>query len=175
MAATATARVDRSRTRKRPRSSGRSRARNVRSRSTPAQSGALALPRLGLSGVGALSRRAIAFPDTGLITGIARGRKWIVVLAVLLFGIVALNVSLLKLNSEISSMATQSQKLSQQNARLRSKVVRLTTPERVLKAAEARGFVVPEPVQIKYLSRYPHPNTEQQKRIVSAAGFGGAR
>lgn len=146
-------------------------ARRDNVRSLSANGGAVALPRLG--GVGALGRRAISLPDTSLITGIARGRKWIVLVAVLLLGIVALNVSLLSVNADISQMALQSQRLVEDNARLRSKLAKLSSPERIINSAKARGFVAPEAISIKYISQYPYPNQSQRRAVLRAASFAG--
>lgn len=127
-----------------------------------ATSSVVALPRQGIEGIGALGRRAWSIPDTRVIGLISRGRNWIVVVAALLFGLVALNVSLLQLNSSISSMAQQGQELVKKNARLRTEVAMLAAPERIIEAARQGGMVEVQPGTVKYLKRYPQPTYEQR-------------
>ena len=137
--------------------------------------GTVALPRRGLHGLGQLGRRAWRIPDTPLIEGISKGRVWIAVLTVLLFGIVVLNVSLLKVNASISKMAVQSKSVGQQNAKLRAKVARLSSPDRILRAASKRGMVSPEPRLIKYLPPYPKPTTSDRSAAFKAASLTGGK
>lgn len=158
-------------------SSSRTRARSAPRRRSSGRAdtsgGVVALPRLGLSGLGALGRGAWKLPETQLIASISRGRIWIVVLAALLFGIVALNVSLLKLNSNISDMAAQTKTLGQQNAKLRARVAKLSSPDRIMRASAKRGMIVPPPRSIRYLPPYPKPTASDRAAAVRAASLKG--
>jgi len=112
----------------------------------PSQGAALA-PPLGL----ALARRAAALPDARLLDRLARGRLWIALLAVGLFGVVFLQISLLKLNTGISRGVQTVQTLERQNTELRFDLSRLGGGERVQDSAAAMGFVVPVMGQPKFL------------------------
>jgi hypothetical protein len=84
-----------------------------------------------------------------------RGRGWILLLGTLLFGLVALNVSLLKLNAAAGHNAERAKVLRIQNAKLRGKVSRLASGDRLRAAAADMGLVMPEPKKIHYLNARP--------------------
>ncbi len=112
----------------------------------PSQGAALALP-LGL----VLVRRAAALPDARLLDRLARGRLWIALLAIGLFGVVFLQISLLKLNTGISRGVQTAQTLERQNTELKLNLSRLGGGERIQDSAAAMGFVVPVTGQPKFL------------------------
>src|SRR5690242_1610480 len=62
--------------------------------------------------------RVRALPDHRLVDGLLRSRAWIVIVGVLLGGIVAMQVSLLKLNSGISRAVEASSTLERQDANM---------------------------------------------------------
>src|SRR5687768_14374160 len=76
--------------------------------------------------LGAISLRVLragrSLQDSTLLERLVRGRGWIVLLGALLFGLVALNVSLLKLNAAAGHNAERAKVLRIQNAKLRGKV-----------------------------------------------------
>ncbi len=157
----------------RTRSNARATARAASGSRVTLNGGAIALPRRGLYGLGELGRKAWRIPDTPIVEGISRGRLWIAVLAVLLFGIVALNVSLLKVNANISSTAIKTKVIEQQNAKLRAKAARLSSPDRILRAASKRGMAAPAPQSIRYLPTYPKPTAADRSAVYRAASLGG--
>lgn len=167
--ATATARAGAVRARPR-----RSTARPKSRAALRAQGGAVALPRRGATGIGALGRSAIRLPDTPLVSLIARSRLWIGLLAVLLFGIVALNVVVMQLNTNIGSMVERSRTLSQQNGQLRAELAKLSSPDRIIQSAYAKGMSTPPAGSIKYLKRYPKPTSAKLRAAGRAASFGVA-
>ena len=114
----------------------------------PAPAGAGAVRR-GTTGV---FERIRALPETRFVDGLLRGRAWIWLIGVLLGGIVAMQVSLLKLNAGISRAVTTAGTLERQNADLESGIARLSSGERVREAALAEGMVTPLPGGVEYLT-----------------------
>ncbi len=87
----------------------------------------------------------------GLLARLFVGRRLIGVLAVALIGLVFVQVSLLKLNTQISADAEQSQTLKRENAEQRSMLARLDGAQRVTGAAGNLGLVMPAPDAVCYL------------------------
>jgi cell division protein FtsL len=133
--------------RPRPRPAGRPAARRVSGplRPAPAHAGAV---RRGTTGV---FERIRALPETRFVDGLLRGRAWIWLIGVLLGGIVAMQVSLLKLNSGISRAVTTTATLERQNANLEAEIARLSSGDRVRAAAVEEGMVTPPPGDTEYL------------------------
>src|SRR4051812_33130546 len=96
--------------------------------------------RRGTTGV---FERLRALPETRVIDGLLRGRAWIWLIGVLLGGIVAMQVSLLKLNAGISRAVTASSTIERQNADIEADIARLSSVERVRAAADREGMVMP--------------------------------
>jgi hypothetical protein len=116
-----------------------------------------ALPRLRpLPVIGTIGSHAFrvgrGLPDSRLLDRLLRGRVWIGLLAVLLFGLVFLNVSLLRMNSAAGHNAEQVKELRIQNDRLNAKVSRLQGGDRLDRVAGRLGLVMPEPGSVHYLS-----------------------
>ena len=105
--------------------------------------------RRGSTGV---FERIRALPDTPLIDGLLRGRAWIWLIGVLLGGIVAMQVSLLKLNAGIANAVTTAGTLERQNADLEADIARLSSGDRVRAAALEEGMVTPLPGGVEYLT-----------------------
>ncbi|MDX6678416.1 MAG: hypothetical protein QOE31_2468, partial [Solirubrobacteraceae bacterium] len=82
---------------------------------------------------------------------VVRGRVWIAVIAVSLFGLVAMQVSLLKLNTGIGRAVQTVSTLDRSNSALRSDITRLSAAERIQPLAEAQGLVMPAPADVAYL------------------------
>jgi hypothetical protein len=114
-------------------------------------------PRRGLRAAPAPPSRTATFerlralPDHRLVDGLLRSRAWIVVVAVLLGGIVAMQVSLLKLNSGISRAVEASATLERQNANMQDQIARLSSGQRVSDAAANEGMVFPPAGDVGYL------------------------
>src|SRR3954452_7984044 len=92
--------------------------------------------RRGTTGV---FERLRALPETRVIDGLLRGRAWIWLIGVLLGGIVAMQVSLLKLNAGISRSVETASTLERVNADLETEVARLSSGERIQLAAADEG------------------------------------
>jgi hypothetical protein len=84
-----------------------------------------------------------------------RGRAWVVLIAVLLTGIVFLNVALLEVNGSIARMDTRAADLARENSALRMRVARLGSSERIQREAAGRGFVAVAPGRVAYLDARP--------------------
>ena len=69
---------------------------------------------------------------------LAGGVVWIVVLAVLLTGVVALNVAVLRLNMQLEQLARERAKLRAENALLESQAASSVAPNRVEGLARGR-------------------------------------
>jgi hypothetical protein len=113
---------------------------------------ALPLPRRG--GTGAFERLR-ALPEHRVVDGLLRGRVWIWVIGVMLGGIVAMQVSLLKLNAGISHSVEQAGALERVNADLETEVARLSAGERIQETAAQEGMVAPPAGEVGYLTVRP--------------------
>jgi hypothetical protein len=112
------------------------------------------LPVLGTIGSHAF-RAGRSLPDSRLVDRLMRGRAWIVLIGVLLIGLVALNVSLLKLNAEAGRNAEKVKDLRIQNTQLRAKVSRLASAERVERTGRDLGLEMSIAGRVRYLSARP--------------------
>ena len=104
--------------------------------------------RRGSTGV---FERIRALPETRVVDGLLRGRAWIWLIGILLGGIVAMQVSLLKLNAGISNAVTTASTLERQNADIEAEIAELSSVERVRDAAVADDMVTPQPGDIGFL------------------------
>jgi hypothetical protein len=137
-------------------------ASRARARTAPAPR----LPRRVSGRVGTVSRPRIApapkpvtsvferiraLPESRVIDRLLRGRVWICFVGVALMGIVAMQVSLLKLNSGISRAVETSATLERQNSGMEASIARLASGERIRTAADNRGMVTPQAGAVKYV------------------------
>jgi hypothetical protein len=125
----------------------------------------LPAPPLGALGLRVL-RAGRSLQDSTLLERLVRGRGWILVLGALLFGLVALNVSLLKLNAAAGHNAERAKVLRIQNAKLRGKVSRLASGDRLRASAAELGLVMPEPKKVHYLTTRPDRDPRQAVRNI---------
>jgi hypothetical protein len=88
--------------------------------------------------------------DSGLIHRLTRDRLWILFLAALLAGIVALNVFSLSLSASASRVAAQADAVERENSLLRGRIVSGVSSE-VRAAGEQAGLLMPAPDEIDYL------------------------
>jgi hypothetical protein len=95
--------------------------------------------------------RVQSLPDHRVVDGLLRSRAWIVLIAVMLGGIVAMQVSLLKLNAGISRAVETTATLTRQNADMKDSIARLSSGERVRDAALASGMVAPPAGEVGFL------------------------
>jgi hypothetical protein len=101
--------------------------------------------------------RLRALPDHRVVDRLLRGRAWICLIGVALMGIVAMQVSLLKLNAGISRAVEASSTLERQNSGMEASIARLASGERIRAAADARGMVTPAAGAVHYVRVRPGP------------------
>lgn len=82
---------------------------------------------------------------------LVRSRGWVLIVGFALIGIVAMQVSMLKLNSGIGRAVETAATLERGNATLRGEISRLSSGDRIQALAGSRGFVMPEPGDVTYL------------------------
>jgi cell division protein FtsB len=110
-----------------------------------------ALQRPAVRGRTSAFDRVRALPDHRLVDALLRSRAWIVIVGVLLGGIVAMQVSLLKLNAGISRAVQTTATLERQNADMEDAIARLSSGERVRRAALRAGMVAPAAGDVGFL------------------------
>ena len=118
-----------------------------------------------------------SLPDHALLDRIIRGRYWIPLLGVLLVGIVAMQVEVLKLNAGIGRALERSTSLQNRNEQLRAAVARGADDQRIESIAAHMGMVMAPPAAIRFLGH--DPIADVGKAISSihapdAAGFQAA-
>ncbi len=167
----------------------------------PGQGGGIALPRPGRGGVvnprprptrGATRQRSLplprrlarairALPDHPLLDRVVRGRAWIAVLGVMLAGIVAMQIEVLKLGASIGRSLQQGSTLQNRNEQLRASVAGLADDQRIEKLAATMGMVMPAPDGVGFVSARPgmvqkaianihQPNTQAFLALSAAGG-----
>ena len=103
-----------------------------------------------------LAARAAAYvralPDHSLLDRIIRGRVWIPLLGVLLAGIVAMQVEVLKLNAATGVSLQRTTALQNERDLLQGDVARLADDQRIESMAAQMGMAMPAPSQVKFLS-----------------------
>jgi hypothetical protein len=126
--------------------SGPARPRRV---SVPAAAG----HRPSLAARGLLVIRGL--PEHTLLDRIVRGRAWIPLLGVLLVGIVAMQVEILKLGAGMGRWIERSSTLSTRNQALQASVAGLMDDQRIERLAAKMGMVMTDPTAVSFLSAQP--------------------
>lgn len=105
-----------------------------------------------------LGARALAFvkslPDGALLDRIIRGRVWIPLLGVMLAGIVAMQVEVLKLGASMGRSIERGTALQSRNELLRASVASLADDQRIERLAAGMGMVMPAPAAVGFLSSH---------------------
>ena len=125
-----------------------------------------------------LPARAIAtlrsLPDHSVLDRIVRGRAWIPLLGVMLAGIVAMQVEVLKLGASIGRSIERGTALQSRNELLRAGVASLADDQRIERIAAGMGMVMPAPDAVTFLSAHPGRDAPQAIANIHAptpAGF----
>jgi hypothetical protein len=117
-----------------------------RRRSGPVRTVDRSLPR---------STRALAFvrglPDHRMLDRLVRGRAWIPVLGLMLTGIVAMQVEVLKLGAGVGRSIEQGTALQSRNELLQSYVSSLSDARRIERMAAKMGMVMAAPTSLAFL------------------------
>lgn len=90
-----------------------------------------------------------------LVDLLLRRRAWIAVTALLLGGIVFLNVGVVQQSAELSRLNQRQADLKAQNAQLNLGATGLSSSERIQQAAAGMGYVMPSPAAIHYVQTNP--------------------
>jgi cell division protein FtsL len=96
--------------------------------------------------------RLRTLPDHSLLDRVVRGRLWIPLLGVLLVGIVAMQVEVLKLNASIGHSTVSSAQVQSENQLLRASVSRLSDDQRIESEAVDLGMSMPAATQPLFVS-----------------------
>jgi hypothetical protein len=112
-------------------------------------------PRVAAPAQTPLRARALTrlrtLPDHSLLDRVVRGRLWIPLLGVLLVGIVAMQVEVLKLNASIGHSMTGSAQLQSDNQLLRADDSRLSDDQGIETEAVRLGMSMPAATQTLFL------------------------
>jgi len=93
-----------------------------------------------------------ALPDHRWLDRLVRGRVWIPLLGVLLTGIVAIQVEVLKLGASIGRSMSLATELQSRNQLLRASVARLSDDQRIIRQATKLGMVMPGPTEVGFVA-----------------------
>jgi len=132
--------------------------------SGPARPRAVPAPRQGTG----VFERLRGLPDHRVIDRLLRGRVWICFVGVALMGIVAMQVSLLKLNSGIGRAVETTSTLERQNSAMEADIARLASGERIRAAADRRGMVTPAAGDVHFLHVRPGMDAQRAARRMRA-------
>ncbi len=94
----------------------------------------------------------VSLPDRPLLDRVVRGRAWIPILGVLLAGIVAMQVEVLKLNASMGRSLERGTALASRNQQLRASVSALSDDARIERLAAQQGMVMPAPEAVTFLN-----------------------
>jgi hypothetical protein len=94
-------------------------------------------------------------PDHRLLDRAVRGRAWILMLGVMLAGIVAMQVEVLKLGASMGRAIEQGTALQSRNDLLRAYVASLADDQRIKRLAAGMGMVMPAPSGVGFLTGRP--------------------
>jgi cell division protein FtsL len=119
------------------------------------RSAAAVAPRESLDFGGRALALVRGLPDHSVIDRLVRGRAWIPVLGVLLAGMVAMQVEILKLGASTGRAIEQTATLQTQNEALQANVATLGDDQRIERIAAARGMAMPSPGSLVFLTAHP--------------------
>ena len=109
-----------------------------------------------------------ALPDHSLLDRVVRGRTWIALLGVMLVGIVAMQVEVLKLGASEGRALQESSALQSRNELLRASVSSLSSEQRIERLATSYGMVMPNPVDVVFLSPNATANADRAAHAITA-------
>ncbi len=136
----------------------------ARGRAQPASPAAGRRPSIAARGL--LVIRGL--PEHTLLDRIVRGRAWIPLLGVLLVGIVAMQVEILKLGAGMGRWIHRSTTLQTTNEALQANVAALMDDQRIERLAAKAGMVMPAPTALSFLSAKPAADATRAAATVHA-------
>lgn len=127
-----------------------------RPRISPRERTPVASPPLRLVAGGAaiavrVGETAVAVSASRTMDRLVRSRAWIVIIGFALIGIVAMQVSMLRLNSGIANATDDLASLQRSNQSLKATISQLSSGDRIQGLAAQRGFIMPQPADLTYL------------------------
>lgn len=126
-------------------------------------------PGAGSRAQASIAARAVvllrSLPDHSLLDRLVRGRAWIPLLGVLLAGIVATQVEIMKLGSGIGRSMRQTTELANRNDALQISIASLSDQQRIEQLAARMGMVMPPPTAPVFLRG--NGQTDAQRAIAS--------
>jgi hypothetical protein len=136
----------------------------ARGRAQPASPAAGRRPSIAARGL--LVIRGL--PEHTLLDRIVRGRAWIPLLGVLLVGIIAMQVEILKLGAGMGRWIHRSTTLQTTNEALQANVAALMDDQRIERLAAKAGMVMPAPTALSFLSAHPATDAARAAAAVHA-------
>lgn len=109
-------------------------------------------------------------PDSGAVRGLSRTRSWIAVIAVLLTGLVAVNLVAVSFGTEASRNLTEIQALERQNAILESTGTAAVSIPHVREGASELGMVSPDPTTVRFVEHSPSDVAAAAQRLAAEGG-----
>lgn len=106
-----------------------------------------------------------SLPDHSLIDRLVRGRAWIPVLGVLLVGLVAMQVEILKLGNRLGRSIERSSVLQSQNDSLQAGLATLADDQRIERLATGMGMALPSPGLLSFIGA--HPQTQLARALAN--------
>jgi hypothetical protein len=135
----------------------------------PRRAPATTRPKLAL----VAGRTAVAvrqLPDSGLVVRMTRGRAWIAVLALLLVGIVALNVATLSFGASAGKIDQEITSLEQEISMLESREAKYFSTARIRNEGAAAGLAMPTTEEPKVIEFEPADVATAAARLAAAGG-----
>jgi hypothetical protein len=137
----------------------------------PAPRRAPATPRPKLALVAGRTAVAVRqLPDSGLVVRMTRGRAWIAVLALLLVGIVALNVATLSFGASVGKIDEQITSLEQEISMLESREAKYFSTARIRNEGAAAGLAMPTTEEPTVVEFEPTDVATAAARLAAAGG-----
>ena len=125
----------------------------------------------GIAGRSArVAQAVVRLPDSGAVRGLSRTRTWIVVIAILLTGLVAVNLVAVSFGTEASRNLTQIQALERENAILESTGTVAVSIPHVQEGATELGMVSPDPMTVRFVEHSPSDIAAAAQRLAAEGG-----
>lgn len=117
-----------------------------------------------------VAQAVVALPDSGAVKGLSRTRTWIVVIAILLTGLVAVNLVAVSFGTEASRNLTQTQALERRNAILESTGIAAISVPEVREGATEMGMISPDPTTVRFVEHSPEDVAAAAQRLAAEGG-----
>ena len=117
-----------------------------------------------------VAQAVVRLPDSGAVRGLSRTRTWIVVIAILLTGLVAVNLVAVSFGTEASRNLTQIQALERENAILESTGTVAVSIPHVQEGATEIGMVSPDPMTVRFVEHSPSDIAAAAQRLAAEGG-----